>query len=150
MTSFFAFLHHIAAFALVAALAIEFVLIRGELTLQSARNIRRADMAFGAASGIVLAVGLLRVFFFEKDASYYWHSAPFLGKLGLFVAIGLLSIYPTMEFASWRKPLREGRLPELDARKLKSLRSVIHWELAGIVVLILCAVLMARGIGYFG
>ena len=32
MTAVMAFLHHVAAFTLVAALAVEFVLIRGELT----------------------------------------------------------------------------------------------------------------------
>jgi len=150
MTSFFAFLHHVAAFTLVGALAVEFVLIRGELTLETARTLQRADAAFGIASGLVLAIGLSRVFFFEKGASCYFHSAPFLAKLTLFVVIGLLSIYPTIEFVSWRKSLAQGQLPGIDGRKLKSIRAVIHWELAAVVVLILCAALMARGIGHFG
>src|SRR5438034_6498348 len=75
MTPFFAFLHHLAAFSLVAALAVEFVLIRGELNLGTARRLQRVDMVFGMSSGVVLVVGLLRVFYFEKGASYYFHSA---------------------------------------------------------------------------
>ena len=39
MSTLFAFLHHLAAFTLVSAIAIEFVLLRGELTLWSARRV---------------------------------------------------------------------------------------------------------------
>ena len=150
MSSTFAFLHHVAAFALVAALAVEFVLIRDELTLQSARRLLVADAVFGASAGLVLAIGLLRVSYFEKGAAYYFHSAPFLAKLALFLCIGLLSIYPTVEFLSWRKSLKEGRMPPLGERKLRRLRTIIHLELAGVVLLVLCAAMMARGVGYFG
>jgi len=44
MSSFFAFLHHVAAFALVAALVVEFVLIRDELSATTVRRLARADM----------------------------------------------------------------------------------------------------------
>ena len=136
--------------ALVAALGVEFVLIRGELNLGTARKLQRIDMVFGLSSGVVLVVGLLRVFYFEKGASYYFHSAPFIAKLSLFAIVGLLSIYPTIEFVSWSKSLKHGQMPALTDRKIASIRSVIHWELAGVVVIILCAALMAKGVGYFG
>ena len=150
MTPFFAFLHHLAAFTLVAALAVEFILIRGELNLGTARKLQRIDMVFGLSSGVVLVVGLLRVFYFEKGASYYFHSAPFIAKLSLFVIVGLLSIYPTVEFASWGKSLKQGQMPVLTGRKIASIRSIIHWELAAVAVMILCAALMAKGVGYLG
>jgi putative membrane protein len=150
MTLFFAFLHHLAAFTLVAALGIEFILIRGELTVRTARKLQLVDMVFGMSSGVVLVVGLLRVFYFEKGASYYFHNAPFIAKLSLFAIVGLLSIYPTVEFLSWGKSLKQGQLPALTDRKIASIRSVIHWELAGLVVIILCAALMAKGVGYLG
>ena len=150
MTPFFAFLHHLAAFGLVAALAVEFILIRGELNLGTARKLQRIDMVFGLSSGVVLVVGLLLVFYFEKGASYYFHSAPFIAKLSLFVIVGLLSIYPTVEFASWGKSLKQGQMPVLTGRKIASIRTIIHWELAAVVVIILCAALMAKGVGYLG
>ena len=150
MTPFFAFLHHLAAFTLVAALGIEFILIRGELTLGTARRLRLVDMVFGMSSGVVLVVGLLRVFYFEKGASYYFHSAPFIAKLSLFAIVGLLSIYPTREFLPWSKSLEQGQMPTLTDRKIASIRSVIHWELAGVVLILLCAALMAKGVGYLG
>ena len=148
MSAFFAFLHHVAAFAFVSALVVEFVLIRGELTIANARRIQVADIVAGAAAGVVLLVGVARVLLFEKGVSYYLHSTPFLAKMALFVTVALLSIYPTIEFLTWIKPLREGRVPVLGERKIRLIRMIIHCELAGVVLLILCAALMARGIGY--
>jgi putative membrane protein len=150
VSSLFAFVHHLAAFALVATLLLEFVLVRGELDARSARRLRVTDMLFGISSGVVLVVGLLRVFYFEKGAAYYFHSAPFIAKLSLFLAVGLLSIYPTMVFASWGKLLKQGQVPMLADAQRRRLRAVMHAELTGVVLIILCAVLMARGVGTFG
>jgi len=150
MSTLFAFLHHLAAFTLVACLAIEFVLIRGELGRDGARRLQRVDMLFGISSGVLLLVGLLRVFYFEKGAEYYLHSWPFLAKLVLFLAVGLLSIPPTLEFLSWNRLLREGHVPTLGEERRRRLRRFMHLELMGIVLILACAALMARGIGHFG
>lgn len=133
---------------LVAALAIELVLIRGELTPSRARQILRADALFGIAAGVVLVVGLARVFYFEKGAAYYFHNAAFVDKLALFVLVGLLSIYPTLQFLRWRPALRGGQAPTLAEDRRRGIRSIIHLELAGVVVLLLCAALMAKGVGH--
>ena len=145
MTTLFAFLHHLCAFTLVSALAIEFALIRSELTLASARRLLVTDMVYGIAAGALLVIGLLRVFFFEKGANYYFHSHAFLTKLSLFVIVGLLSIIPTMEFLSWRKAITAGQVPVMEAARRKRVSAVIHGELAAIVVILLCAAIMARG-----
>jgi putative membrane protein len=145
MTTLFAFLHHLCAFTLVSAVAIEFALIRGELTLASARRLQVTDLVLGVAAGALLVIGLLRVFFFEKGASYYFHSHAFLLKLSLFILVGLLSIIPTMEFLSWRGALTAGQVPAIDAKKLKRVTAVIHGELFAIVIILLCAAIMARG-----
>jgi putative membrane protein len=145
MSVLFAFLHHVAAFTLVGALAIEFVLLRGELTLSSARRLAVTDAVLGAAAGILFVVGLCRVFFFEKGASYYFHNHAFLTKFSLFIIIGLLSIVPTLEFLSWRKATRQGQVPVVAAGKLKRARMIVHVELAAVVVILFCAALMAKG-----
>jgi putative membrane protein len=145
MTTMFAFLHHLCAFTLVSALAIEFTLIRQELTLASARRLLVTDMVYGIAAGALLVVGLLRVFFFEKGADYYFHSHAFLTKLSLFVVVGLLSIIPTMEFLSWRGAVKASQVPATDTRKLRRVTAVIHAELAAIVIILFCAAIMARG-----
>jgi putative membrane protein len=140
-----AFLHHLAVFVLVAALAIELVLVRQELTLAGARRLMIVDGIFGASAGVLLVVGLLRVFFFEKGAAYYWTNHAFLTKFGLFILIGLLSIVPTVEFLRWRQPVRAGQLPAVSADKLKRIRMLIHLELACVVLILLFAAWMAKG-----
>jgi len=147
MSALFAFLHHIAAFVLFAALVLEFVLIKDELTLHNARRLLRVDAIFGLAASVVLVVGILRVVYFEKGSDYYMHSVPFITKFSLFVLIGLLSIYPTVRFMSWRPAVKQGKAPAIDAPTLRKMRTVLHIELAGVVVLILMAAMMARGIG---
>jgi putative membrane protein len=145
MTTLFAFLHHLCAFTLVAAVAIELTLIRQELTVSSARRLQATDLVLGIAAGLLLAIGLARVFLFEKGASYYWHSHAFLLKFGLFVVVGLLSIIPTKEFLSWRGAIKAGQVPVLEANRRRRVTAVIHAELAAIVVILLCAAIMARG-----
>lgn len=66
----------------------------------------------------------------------------------LFLAAGLASIYPTLEFQSWGKALKAGQVPVVDAGNVRKIRSIMHWELVGVVLLILCAALMARGAGH--
>ena len=145
MSTLFAFFHHLCAFTLVAALAVEFTLIKQELTLASARRLQTTDLVLGIATGLLLVVGLSRVFFFEKGATYYWHSHAFLTKFSLFVIVGLLSIIPTMEFLSWRGAIKAGEVPVWETSRRKHVTMVIHAELAAVVIILLCAAIMARG-----
>jgi putative membrane protein len=147
MAALFAFLHHLAAFSLFAALVVQFVLIRSPLTLESARKLQLYDRVYGIAAVVLLVVGLGRVFHFEKGAYYYFHSWPFLAKLTLFVIVGLISIVPTREFLRWGPTLKAGQVPSVAAEKIKSIRSIIHYEMLGVVLIILCAALAAKGIG---
>ena len=147
MTSLFAFLHHIAAFTLFAALVVELILIREVLTVGTARRLQVADMVFGISAGVLIVVGLLRVFYFEKGAYYYFHTWTFIAKLTLFLIIGLVSIVPTREFLSWRKAVKQGQAPSVSPDKVRALRSIMHWEIVGVVAIILMAALMAKGVG---
>lgn len=97
-----AFLHHGAAFAIFGVLTAELLLLKGEITLASARSLLRIDAAYGMSAMTLIAVGFVRVFYTEKGAAYYFHSASFIAKIALFATVGLLSIYPTRQFLSWR------------------------------------------------
>ncbi len=150
MTWFMAFLHHLAAFTLVGALVAELTLLQDGLAPKSARMVLLADLAYGISAGTILIVGLLRVIYFERGTSYYFYSVPFIAKASIFLIVGLLSIYPTVEFLSWRTSLNQGQDPITTTRKLHTIRSIIRWELFGIGVIVLCATLMAQGVGYLG
>ena len=147
MAALFAFLHHLAAFSLFAALVVEFVLLRSTLTVENARKILRADMILGISAGVLLIVGLARVFHFEKGAYYYFHTWTFLGKLSLFIVVGMISSIPTREFLRWRPALKEDQVPVVAPEKIRMIRSIMHYELIAIVLIILFAALMAKGIG---
>jgi putative membrane protein len=149
MSVFFAFLHHLAAFVLFAALIVEFVTIKDEITVRVAQRLLKADAVLGVAAAILLGVGILRVIYFEKGADYYLHSVPFIAKFSLFVLTALLSIYPTVRFMAWRPAVRKGQPPVIDAGAVRKIRRVLHIELAGVFVIILMAALMARGVGMY-
>ena len=143
-----AFVHHLAAFTLVASLAVEVAMFKPPLSMLQARRLQRTDMLFGAAATVVLVVGMLRVAFFEKGPAYYWHDTYFLIKFGAFVLAALISIYPTMIFLSWNRSLKAGTPPDVPLVRTRRVRMCLMLELTAFVVILLCAALMARGFGY--
>ena len=143
-----AFLHHLAAFTVVAALAVEVAVFKPPLSVVQARRLLRTDMIFGASATVVLVVGMLRVGYFEKGPQYYWHDGFFLVKFAAFVLAALISIHPTLTFFSWSKALKAGIAPQIPDRRVRSVRMCLMTELTAIVVILLCAACMARGLGY--
>jgi putative membrane protein len=147
-SAFVAFLHHLAAFTVVAALAMEVALFRPPLGPEQARRLQRTDQLFGAAATAVLIFGLLRVFYFEKGPGYYWHDSFFLVKFAAFIVAALISIYPTVIFLSWKGALQAGRAPEIAGEVARRVRLCLLVELIAIAAILLCAAFMARGFGY--
>jgi putative membrane protein len=145
-----AFLHHLAAFVLVGALMTELVLLREPPTVSSARTLLRMDWVYGISAGLLIVVGFIRVFYTEKGAGYYFGSGTFIAKLAAFAVVGILSIWPTKAFVAWRRTLRDGQAPQLADGQRRTLRMIVHIELTLIVIIMLCAALMARGIGFIG
>jgi putative membrane protein len=143
-----AFVHHLAAFTVVAALAVEVAMFKPPLSPQQARRLQRTDLIFGVAATAVLIVGVLRVAYFEKPAVYYLHDVFFIAKLAAFLVAGLISIYPTITFLSWNAALKADRAPEVSAERTWRVRLCLMLELTAIVVILACAALMARGFGY--
>lgn len=145
-----AFLHHAAAFVVVAMLAVELVVLKNEITLGSARSLLRIDAAYGIAALVLIVVGFLRVFYTEKGSAYYFASGTFLTKIVLFAIVGILSIYPTLTLLRWRGALKAGEVPVLAPEVRRKLRLHVHVELTLLFVIMLMAAMMARGIGYLG
>lgn len=145
MPTLFAFLHHLAALTLTAALGGEFVLLRLEFTRSVAHSLRLADALFGVSAGLVLAIGVVRVLYLEKGAEFYLSNPAFIAKISLFIAVGLLSIIPTKTFLSWGRELPSSGTPAIQARQLSTLKAIVTIELAGVALILLCAAAMARG-----
>jgi putative membrane protein len=69
-------------------------------------------------------------------------------KLGLFLAIGLISIRPTLAFLRWRRTGASAAGVSVPVAETKSARRTVLVELHLLALLPLAAVLMARGIGH--
>ena len=142
-----AFLHHLAAFTLVGVIIYEHTAFRKEMSIAEARRIQRMDMIYGISAAILLVVGLLRVFNFEKGASFYAQNWFFWTKMIGFALAALLSIYPTIRFVSWNKSFAKNQAPEISDTEFARIKMILRLELLGIVIIILSAAMMARGVG---
>lgn len=142
-----AVVHHWALLLLIAALFAEFVLLRQPPSADWLRTLARVDQAYGGAAVLLLAAGFARVFWGAKGAGFYLDNPLFWGKVTVFVAVGLLSIVPTLRYPRWLKRFQAtGRLPE--EAQVDSTRGWVGWQLLLFVALPVLAAMMARGIGH--
>jgi putative membrane protein len=146
-TALMAFLHHILAFTLTACLVYEFIAYRKNMNIFEVRRIQRVDLAYGISAGLLLLVGLLRVFYFEKGINFYMNNPFFWAKMTAFIFVGLLSIGPTIRYIRWNRMLRQNEVPEILEPEYKRTRLLLWLEMSGIVIILLAAPMMARGIG---
>ena len=142
-----AFLHHLAAFTLTAAIIYEHTAFRKDLSLAEARRIQRMDIVYGISAGFVLIVGLLRVFYFEKGAPYYAQNLFFWTKMIGFALVALLSVFPTIRFVSWNKFFRQNQAPVISDEEARRIKMLLRLELLGIALILFSAAMMARGVG---
>jgi putative membrane protein len=145
-SSLFAFLHFVAAFGIVATLVVEWLTFSKTPSLAEARRIQFADRWYGIFAGVILIVGFLRVYFFEKGSEFYFGSPFFMVKMALFAIAGLLSIYPTVKFIQWSKDTRQGRAPAIGEQEYARIALVLKIEMVLLLGIVLSASLMARGV----
>lgn len=148
MTSaFMAFLHHLFAFTLTACLIYEFIAFGKSMSIGEMKRIQRVDLTYGISAGLLLIVGLLRVFLFEKGWAFYMQSPFFWVKMAAFLIVGLLSIAPTVRFIRWNKLFNQNQTPALSEADFKRTRRILWLEIGGLTIILLSAAFMARGIG---
>ncbi|OGN42461.1 MAG: hypothetical protein A2623_09685 [Caulobacterales bacterium RIFCSPHIGHO2_01_FULL_70_19] len=137
-----AILHHLLVFGLVAMLAIERALLRGETV--DAIRLARLDAGFGATAALVIAVGVGRVLLGGKGWAFYVENPFFWTKMASFLLIGLLSIAPTLLFIRWRKASAGGRTFAPPADELKRARRWLGLEALLLIPLLASAAATAR------
>lgn len=142
-----AYAHILAILTMVVFLASEAALCRAEwMNAAVVERLRKIDLIYGIAAVAVLVTGLLRVFLGAKGASWYATNPLFYVKLALFVAIGLLSIQPTLMFARWQRALKaSGALP--GAAEIQKTRRLVMVQAHILPFIPLAAVFLARGFG---
>jgi putative membrane protein len=145
--SLVAYAHFIAAFGIAATLFFEWFTFSRTPTSIEAKRLALADRWYGIFAAVLLIAGFTRAFAYEKGIHFYLHSPFFHLKLSLFVAIGLLSIYPTVRFMRWRPEIQAGRAPQVSESQYRVISRVLSLQMVLLVVLLLSASLMANGVG---
>lgn len=142
-----ALVHYLAIFGLVAALTGEAVLLRPGMTPPMLARLARYDIAYFVAAMLALGSGLGRLLMGAKGVDVYLANPWFHAKMGLFILIALISLLPTLTILRWKKQAR--RLPDFVPlpAELSHVRRWVMIQMHVLMLLPLCAVMMARGIG---
>ena len=110
-----------------------------------------ADAWWGIAAGLWLITGVWRFAAgTEKDTSYYMSNHVFLAKMGLFLLILALEIYPMVTLIRWRGMLRrDGSSLDFTALRAAARRisTISYVECLLVIAIVLAAAAMARGYG---
>lgn len=140
------YIHFICVFVIVVTVVGEYLLLRDTVSRAEIRRIAHLDQLYGLAALTLLGAGFSLWFVLGKPATFYTYNFIFWLKIGLFIVVGLLSIYPTIFFLQERKK----DLPESEVQVPSRIKRIILWEIILLALIPLCASLMAKGVGYFG
>ena len=144
---FLAILHHLLVFALAAALAAEFVLVRPGLAGRELKILGHIDGAYGGIAGAVILVGFLRVWLGLKGWEFYLYSLSFWGKMLAFAVVGALSVRPTTRILAWRRAATNATgLYVVPDGEIANVRRFIVWQMIGFAFILIFAAMMARGV----
>lgn len=138
--------HHILLLSIVASLTAELVLLRGPLDKSAIRRLVAFDTVYGASAVLIVVIGVLRLIYGLKGWEFYSGNHAFWTKMGLFAAVGLLSIVPTMQFMRWRRALDRNEEFEAPRSEVASIRRFLHLEALLLLAIPVAAAAMARGL----
>jgi putative membrane protein len=147
LDAFLAYLHYIAIFLLIGFIGVELLLIRGALDVRAVRLLGKVDIALAISAMAALVTGFLRLVYGAKGADFYLSHWPFYVKLGLFVAVGLISIYPTLAFIRWRRMQERDAKWQVPDNQRASVKRVILLMVHLAAMIPVFAVVMSRGLG---
>jgi putative membrane protein len=139
--------HHLLIFTILAVLVMELMLVRPEMTTAQLLRLGRLDVAYGILATLILIIGFGRVFFGAKPWDFYIYNWTFWAKIAAFVAVGVLSISPTLRIARWRNAAVSDPAFRPPSAEIVSVRKSMHYEAIVFVLIPIFAALMARGYG---
>jgi putative membrane protein len=142
-----AYLHFTAIFLLFSFMTVEAVLIRGPLDQRQVRLLGRMDIWYFGSAMAVLATGFLRAIFGAKGPDFYFGSWPIYAKLGLFLAIGMISIKPTIAFIRWKRMYERDAAWQVPQAEQAAMRRIVMIEVHLAALIPVFAVIMSRGLG---
>jgi putative membrane protein len=141
-----AWTHFVPAFLMVGTLVAEVFILRLPVDAHVARLLARVDLFYGLSAGLLIVAGVSRVIWGAKGWEYYQGQPFFWAKMATFAVIGLTSILPTMTFLRWSRAAKASDVFAASGPEVKRIRTYVIIETHLIALLLLFAVLMARGI----
>ena len=129
------------------ALLLERKILKPSLNKEELISLLLIDVGYGIAALALLLSGISRVLYFGQGSQFYTSNPVFWIKVGIFLFVGALSLYPTITYILWAIPLSKSKLPYFDINLIERLRKIITIELVGFGIIPLFATFMARGIG---
>jgi len=142
-----AYIHYLSFMLCFGALVIERRVIKANPDRRETTTMVITDIVYGIAALALLVTGILRVIHFGQAPEFYTQNPLFWWKVGIYLSVGGLSLYPTITYILWAIPLRKGELPQVSEALAGRLAWIINIELAGFASIPLLATLMARGVG---
>jgi putative membrane protein len=142
-----AVLHFVLIFALVGVLGAEAGLVHEGADGTQASRVAVLDPSYGAAAGLLLMVGFLRVFYGAKGAAFYLENPVFWAKIVAFMLIAVLAILPPVRLFVWQRCARKEPSFRPAAADVRSVRRLIVAQAAVFLVIPLLSGLMACGYG---
>ena len=143
-----AYLHYTAIFLLFAFLTVEIVIVRAPLDARLVRLLGRVDIWYFSSAFAALVTGFLRATLGAKGPDFYFNAWPIYAKIALFIAIGILSVKPTLTFIHWRRAFDKDAAWQVPDAERVAVRRLVMIEVHLAALIPVFAVIMARGLGH--
>ena len=142
-----AYLHFTAIFVFFSFLVVETMMMRGTLEASQVRVLGRVDIWYFGAAIAVLVTGFSRLVWGAKGPDFYLASWPIYVKVLLFLAVGVISVAPTLRFIRWRRMFERDPAWQVPVAERALVRRLVMIEVHIAALIPLFAVIMARGLG---
>jgi putative membrane protein len=114
------------------------------------RRAFRSDATWGFAALLWIVTGVWRLLEgIEKPTAYYLANPVFHAKMGLFLLILLLELWPMLTLMRWRRTFSAGESAErlMTSGPGRRIATISHIEALLVVAMVFVAVALAKGFG---
>jgi putative membrane protein len=125
--------------------------LREPVSGNSLQRALRADALWGIAAALWVVTGLWRLLGqVEKPLAYYLQNGYFLSKMGLFLGILALEIWPMWVMIRWRRSSQRSALAKdvVVPATARRIAMISHTEALLVVLMVFAAAAMSRGFGF--
>ena len=143
-----AMIHHLLAFSMAGIIAAEFVMMRSTPSSETLKRLARIDRHYGFVAAAVILIGIGRVFYGLKGWEFYVYNWVFWAKMLAFLAVGLMSIRPSIRYIAWNRRAVADPGYEVPSAEFSAVRGQVLAQAAVFLLIPVFAAAMARGYNF--